>query len=83
MVRASWTKSEKKGDLDGYLDYRIETVHWRLKDARIVSGFTRGDQAVLLVKAASPLVDQIHGQVTMTRENGAWKVSDAVYETGN
>ena len=80
--RTTWTKAEGKDDLAGYLDYRAEKIHWRLKDARVVSGFVRGDNAVLLVKGSSPVIDHIHGQVTMTRENGAWKISDEVYQTG-
>ena len=75
-------KQEKKGKLDAYLDYRAEKVHWRLKDARIAGGYVRGNQAVLLVKASSPLIDHIHGQVLLTKEGDGWKISDEVYQAG-
>ncbi|MDQ6799701.1 MAG: hypothetical protein M3041_02580 [Acidobacteriota bacterium] len=81
-TRDIWTTQEKKGKLDAYLDYRAEKVHWRLKDARIVSGYVRDNQAVLLVKAISPLIDHIHGQVLLTKEGDGWKIADEVYQVG-
>ncbi len=81
-TRARWAKREKEGKLDSWLEYREEKVHWRLKDAHIVRGFVRGDQAVLLVKGTSPAIDKVHGQVALTREGGKWKIADEVYEVG-
>ena len=81
-TRGIWTTQEKKKNLDAYLDYRAEKVHWRLKDARIVGAFARGDQAVLLVKASSPLIDHIHGQVLLTKEADGWKIADEMYQVG-
>ncbi len=81
-TRDIWTKQEKKGKLDAYLDYRSEKIHWRLKDARIVNGYVRGNQAVLLVKASSPLIDHIHGQVLLTKESDGWKIGDEMYQVG-
>jgi len=78
----TWKKREKAGKLDRYLDYRDDKIHYRIKDARVVGGYQRENQAVLLVKAASPLIDHIHGQVTLTKEAGKWKISDEVYEVG-
>jgi hypothetical protein len=81
-TRDIWTTQEKKKNLDAYLDYRAEKVHWRLKHARIVGAFARGDQAVLLVKASSPLIDHIHGQVLLSKESDGWKIADEVYQVG-
>ncbi|MDQ6799698.1 MAG: hypothetical protein M3041_02555 [Acidobacteriota bacterium] len=81
-TRDIWTKQEKKGKLDAYLDYRAEKVHWRLKDARIVSGYVRDNQAVLVIKASSPLIDHLHGQVLLTKEGDGWKIADEVYQVG-
>jgi len=81
--REAWTKREKAGKLESYLDYRADRVHWRLKDARIAGGYTRENQTVLLVKGSSELIDHIRGQVTLTRESDGWKISDEVYEVGN
>ena len=77
-----WKKREKEGKLDSYLDYRADKVHYRIKDARIVRGYVRENQAVLLIKAASPVIDHLHGQVVLTKESGRWKISDEVYEVG-
>lgn len=73
-----------RGKLDRYVAFREKEFHWNLKDkdARIVGGYVRGDQAVLLVKAKSTYIDHIHGQVTLTKESGRWKVGDEVYEVG-
>jgi hypothetical protein len=81
-TRDIWKTQEKKGKLDAYLDYRSEKVHWRLKDASIVSGYVRNNQAVLLVKASSPLIDHIHGQVLLTKEDDGWKIADEMYQVG-
>lgn len=80
--QATWKKREKDGKLERYLDYRDEKLHYRLKSARIVAGFARENQAVLLIKGSSPLIDHLHGQVTLTKEEGKWKISDEVYEVG-
>ncbi|HMC22688.1 MAG TPA: hypothetical protein VKL19_12630 [Thermoanaerobaculia bacterium] len=80
--RESWTKQEKKGKLDSYLDYLSDKVHWRLKEARIVGGYVRENQAVLLIKGSGPVIDHVKGQVTLTRENDGWKISDEVYQVG-
>ncbi|HEY8132910.1 MAG TPA: hypothetical protein VII12_13590 [Thermoanaerobaculia bacterium] len=80
--RERWTKREKEGKLDAYLDYLSEKVHWRMKDARVVGGFVRDKQAVLLVKGSTPILDHVHGQVTLTRESDGWKISDEVYQVG-
>jgi hypothetical protein len=84
-----WKKIEQedktdRGRLDRYITFREHDFHWNLKeeDARIVGGYVRGDQAVLLVKAKNTSIDRIHGQVTLTRENGRWKIGDEVYELG-
>ena len=81
--REAWTKREKAGKLDSYLNYRAEKVHWRLKDARIDGGYVRENQAVLLVKGSTPILDHVHGQVTLTREGDGWKISDEVYQVGD
>ncbi len=81
-TRDIWKTQEKKGKLDAYLDYRSEKVHWRLKDARIASGYVRDNQAVLLVKGSSPLIDHIHGQVLLTKEGDGWKIADEMYQVG-
>ena len=81
-TQETWKKREKEGRLDKYLDYRVDKVHWRVKDARIVRGYVRENQAVLLIKAASPVIDHLHGQVALTREGGRWKIADEVYEVG-
>jgi hypothetical protein len=81
-TRDIWTAQVKKGKLEPYLDYRSEKVHWRLKDARIVSAYTRGNQAVLLVKGSSPVIDHIHGQVLLSKEADGWKIADEVYQVG-
>ena len=81
-TRRRWTKLEKEGKLESFLTYRDEKVHWRLKEARIVGGYVRHNDAVLLVKASSPLIEHIHGQVALTREGDGWKISEEVYQVG-
>ena len=81
-TRERWAKREKEGKLDAWLDYRADKVHWHLKDAHIVRGYIRGDQAVLLVKGTSPVIDKVHGQVALSRESGKWKIADEIYEVG-
>jgi hypothetical protein len=81
-TRDIWKTQEKKGKLDAYLDYRAEKVHWRLKDARIVSGYVRDNHAVLVIKASSTLIDHIHGQVLLTKEGDGWKIADEIYQVG-
>jgi len=80
--RATWAKREKAGKLDSYLDYLSDKIHWRLKEARIVGGYVRENQAVLLIKGSSRIIDHIKGQVTLTRESDGWKISDEVYQVG-
>jgi hypothetical protein len=79
-----WKAQEKKGkaNLDDYLAYRSDKVHWRLKDARIVNAYLRGNQAVLLIKGSSPVIDHIHGQVLLSKEGDGWKIADEVYQVG-
>lgn len=80
--RLPWQKHEKAGKLDDYLEHRREELHWRLKDAQIVGGFVRENQAVLLVKASNPVIGRYHGQVALAREDGRWKVGEEVYQVG-
>jgi len=80
--REHWDKRAKEGKLDEYVDYRVEKVHWQLQRARIVRGFVRGNQAVLVVRGSTPIMDHIHGQVALTREDGSWKIRDEVYQVG-
>jgi hypothetical protein len=53
-----------------------------LKDAHIASGYVRDNQAVLLIKASSPLIDHIHGQVLLAKEGDGWKIADEMYQVG-
>jgi hypothetical protein len=81
-TRDVWKTQEKKGKPDAYLDHCAEKVHWRLKDASIVNGYVRSNQAVLLIKASSPLIDHIHDQVLLTKEDDCWKIADEIYQVG-
>jgi len=80
--RETWTKQEKNGKLDAYLDFRAEKVHWRLKEARIVGGYVRDNQAVLLVRGSGPVIDHVKGQVTLKHESDGWRVSEELYQVG-
>ncbi len=80
--RGLWHKYEKQGNLEEWLDYRLDKVHWRIVEPRVVEGFMRGDQAILLIQAHSKLLDHVHGQVALTREAGRWRISDEIYEVG-
>ena len=80
--RERWAKREKEGKLDSYVDYLSDKVHWRLKEARIVGGYVRENQAVLLIKGSSAVIDHVKGQVTLRRESDGWKISDEVYQVG-
>lgn len=80
--QARWKKKEKEGKLDEYVAFREKDLHWNLKNARIVGGYSRGDQAVLLVKAKNSYIEHIHGQVSMMKESSGWKIFDEVYEVG-
>jgi hypothetical protein len=77
-----WKEAEQKGRADEQWNDRLEKEHWRLKEARIAAGYVRGDQAVLLIQGRSTLLDHIHGQVTLTREKGRWKIGDEVLQVG-
>jgi len=78
-----WKDFEKEGKLDVYLSYRKEDVHWNLRDARIVGGYIRDSQAVLLVEGKNTQIDRVHGQATLNKEKGRWKVHDEVFESGD
>lgn len=80
--REKCAKYQKEGKLDQYIEYRTDKRHWNMKSASIVGGYVRENQAVLLVKASSALLDHFHGQVTLNKEDGQWKISDEVYEIG-
>ncbi|HKB79607.1 MAG TPA: hypothetical protein VKH35_07815 [Thermoanaerobaculia bacterium] len=80
--QATWSRRVKEGKLESYLDYRSDKVHWNLKEAQIMHAYERGNQALLLIKGSSALLDHIHGQVSMMKENGKWKVSDEIYQVG-
>ena len=54
----------------------------RQTSVRIVGRFERGDVAVLLVNGSSRLFDNLHGDVTLKRENGKWLVSDELFQLG-
>lgn len=63
---------EKKGELDGWLDYRWHDEHTELKTIALSGGFTRGDHAVVLFDATNAYIDHLYGEAILRREGGAW-----------
>jgi hypothetical protein len=71
-MKGRFDEYRKKGQLDGWLDYRWKDEHTELKTIRITGGFVRGDRAVVLFDASNPWIDHLHGEAILRREGGAW-----------
>ena len=71
-MKARFQEYEKKGDLDGYLDYRWKDEHTEMKTIRITGGFVRGDRAVVLFDGNNTYIDHLYGEALLRQEGGAW-----------
>jgi hypothetical protein len=73
----TWSNAEKKGQLDGFIDY-LASEHPE-KSVRITKGYAKGDTAVLLVTGDS-VAGKLIGEVLLMRENNTWRVDDELME---
>jgi hypothetical protein len=81
-VKARYQKYEKEGKLDGYFDYLWRDEHTELKTIKITGGFVDGDRAVVLFDGSGALIDHLHGEALLRRENGAWLVHEDMVSIG-
>jgi hypothetical protein len=75
--RETWSSAEKKGQLDGFIDY-LASDHPE-KSVRVTKGYAKGDTAVLLV-AGESVAGKLVGEVLLMREGNAWRVDDELME---
>jgi len=75
--RQTWATAEKKGQLDGFVDY-LASEHPD-KSVRITKGYAKGETAVLLV-AGESAAGKLVGEVLLMKEQGAWHVDDELME---
>jgi hypothetical protein len=81
-MKARWTKNEKDGDLDGYIEYLWHDQHTSLKTIHITGGFVRGDRAVVLFTGSSTFIDHLYGEALLRQEGGAWLVHTDMVDVG-
>ena len=75
--RQTWSDAEKKGELEGFVDY-LASEHPE-KSVRITRGYAKDNTAVLLV-AGESTAGKLVGEVLLMKENGAWRVDDELME---
>jgi len=73
-------KGEASNNVPGFMNWLGGQRY--LDTVKVDKGFAKGDHAVLIVSGTGPVGDR-KGQVTLTRENGAWRVSDEVVGGAN
>lgn len=72
----TWVGAEKKGELDGFIDYLASEHPDKL---RITKGYAKGETAVLLVEGEST-AGKLTGEVLLMKEKGAWRVDDELMD---
>ena len=70
-------------DLDDWLDDLWDGAHTGLQTIRITGGFVRGDRAVVLFDGSSRILDHLHGEALLRRENGRWLVHGEMVDIGS
>jgi hypothetical protein len=78
--RANWDKWKAKGQ--DVMDRQWDDLHARMSEVTITGGFVRGDHAVVLFDGRSKLVDRLHGEAVLRRENGEWRLHDELVSVG-
>jgi hypothetical protein len=82
-VKARYQKYEKEDKLDGYFDYLWHDEHTELKAIKITGGFVDGDRAVVLFDGTGAVIDNLHGEALLRRENGTWLVHEEMVSVGS
>jgi hypothetical protein len=81
--KARWDKHAEQKDLDAFFDYLWDGVHTRMQTIRITGGYERGDRAVVLFDGSSRILDRLHGEALLRRENGRWLVHGEMVDIGS
>ena len=72
-----WEKSQKKGNVDGYVTF-LSKDH-PLKSVKVTKGFATADKASLVIEGESS-VGKVIGEVFLVRTNGAWGVDEELVD---
>lgn len=81
-TKARWSKHEKDGTLDGYVEYLWHEAHTLMKEIRVTGGFTRGDRAVVLFDGSSVYIEHLYGEALLREEGGRWLVHSEMVDVG-
>ncbi len=81
-MKAMWTKDEKDGDLDGWIEFLWHDQHTMLKTIQMGGGFVNGDRAVVLFTGSNTFIDHLYGEALLRREDGAWLVHTDMVDVG-
>jgi hypothetical protein len=79
-TKALWDRFEKKG-VD-VVDAQLDQIHDNMTSVNVTRGYVHGDHAVLLFDGSSKVIDHLHGEALMRRENGAWGLQDELMSVG-
>ncbi|HUH94981.1 MAG TPA: hypothetical protein VL742_17775 [Casimicrobiaceae bacterium] len=78
--KALWTKYDKEG-VDVMGPYWSD-FHSKMSTVSVTGGFVRGDHAVVLFDGGSKLIEHLHGEALMRRENDVWLLRDELVSVG-
>ena len=81
-MKARWTKNEKDGGLDGYIEFLWHDQHTMLKTIQMGGGFVNGDRAVVLFTGSNTFIDHLYGEALLRRESGVWLVHTDMVDVG-
>lgn len=81
-MKARWTKNEKAGDIDGYIEFLWNDQHTMLKTIHVSGGFVNGDRAVVLFTGSNTFIDHLYGEALLRREAGEWLVHTDMVDVG-
>jgi hypothetical protein len=80
-TRALWDKFEKKGV--NVVESQLDEIHNGMTSVSVVRGYVHGDHAVVLFDGSSKVIEHMHGEALMRRENGAWVFQDELVSVGS
>jgi hypothetical protein len=72
-----WERSQKKGNLDGYVTF-LSKDH-PLKSVKVTKGFATADKASLVIDGESS-AGKVTGEVFLVHKNGAWGVDEELVD---
>lgn len=78
MIR-EWDDARKEHREKGYVEFITGN---RPKTVRVTEAFVKGDRAIVLVSGESPILGKMHGEASLVREGGQWKLEDETLQLG-